>query len=169
MKIPTPPNRTSGTWVVCRNGGMAGLFLQIGFLTIPNQKMHVLLGGGNADMFFEFSPRNLGRWSNVTTAHIFQLGCFNHQAVFFGFVLVNLGMLGEVLMLLVGNSLFSTYSKSTYVSWHWGLFDDRRCLLLSDSFGWSPTWGRTNKNARASWLPDILGKRWASTIVTHMQ
>ena len=38
------------------------------------------LGGGDKD--FSFSPRSLGKWSNLT--NIFQVGWFNHQLVVFG-------------------------------------------------------------------------------------
>ena len=40
------------------------------------------LDGGNWKIF-DFHPGSLEKWSNLTNAHIFQMGWFNHQLVFF--------------------------------------------------------------------------------------
>ena len=41
------------------------------------------LGGGNSNIFGNFTPEILGRWTHFDE-HIFQMGWFNHQLVMVG-------------------------------------------------------------------------------------
>ena len=52
--------------------------LVVDFLGMIFHVIRNLLGGGFK--YFLFSPRTLGKWSNLT--HIFQTGWFNHQLVY---------------------------------------------------------------------------------------
>ena len=64
-------SRTSGTWVVCRNGGKAGLFLQIGFLTIPNQRRCMFCWMVATQIcFLNFHPETWGKINPFWLAYV---------------------------------------------------------------------------------------------------